>query len=164
MATKEEFVQTVQQMRDAQKSYFKTRNKGALIRSKQLESAVDKMIVQLEKQWQWRKYRQKTRKNNTPHASKSTGNNNNIRVSTYSASASFKTHISMIEAMNAYMQRLAMHEQTGVLKSTYEFLTPAETVGSINPQNFNTKWILNLYLINFCLRTPVFQLLQKPPT
>lgn len=48
MVTTQEFVQEVKAMRMAQTSYFSTRSKGALIRAKQHEAAVDKMIVELQ--------------------------------------------------------------------------------------------------------------------
>lgn len=38
------FVTTVQDMRDAQKAYFKTRDHDVLIKSKTLESKVDGMV------------------------------------------------------------------------------------------------------------------------
>jgi len=42
-----DFVYLVAEMRKAQKSYFKTRNKGALIRSKELEKKVDDLLEDL---------------------------------------------------------------------------------------------------------------------
>ena len=38
------FLEVVSQMRSAQKKYFRTRDKDVLIKSKQLESQVDKFI------------------------------------------------------------------------------------------------------------------------
>ena len=43
------FCSLVEQMRDAQKNYFKTRSKGWLIRSKQLEKQVDDLVEQFKK-------------------------------------------------------------------------------------------------------------------
>ncbi|MEX0274284.1 MAG: hypothetical protein AB3N16_07900 [Flavobacteriaceae bacterium] len=40
----EDFLEAVRAMRKAQNSYFTTRKRGALIRSKQLEKKVDAMI------------------------------------------------------------------------------------------------------------------------
>lgn len=48
MVTTEQFLQEVKAMRLAQTSYFGTRSKGALIRAKQHEANVDKMIVELQ--------------------------------------------------------------------------------------------------------------------
>jgi len=41
-----EFVDKVREMRQAQKTYFKTRLQGDLIKSKQLESIVDKALAE----------------------------------------------------------------------------------------------------------------------
>lgn len=40
----DEFVKTVQEMRKYQKEYFKTRNKVALAKSKELERKLDNML------------------------------------------------------------------------------------------------------------------------
>ena len=42
------FSTLVKEMRDAQKLYFKTRKTGVLIRAKELEARVDRMIVQIQ--------------------------------------------------------------------------------------------------------------------
>ncbi len=42
--TPTDFLQLVQDMREAQKSYFSTRSKAALVRSKELEKKVDELI------------------------------------------------------------------------------------------------------------------------
>lgn len=44
----EKFIDTVKRMREAQKEYFKTRDRKVLIHSKCLEGAVDKMILDYE--------------------------------------------------------------------------------------------------------------------
>ncbi len=44
----EEFITLVREMRDAQKEYFKTRNKIILAKSKDLERKVDKMLSQFQ--------------------------------------------------------------------------------------------------------------------
>lgn len=46
--TAKEFFNTVASMRDAQKEYFKTRSKEALVNSKMLESMVDKEISRVK--------------------------------------------------------------------------------------------------------------------
>lgn len=46
----EELIKLVEEMRNAQKEYFRTRNYGVLIRSKQLESQVDKKLQELKNQ------------------------------------------------------------------------------------------------------------------
>ena len=43
----DEFVKTVQEMRNAQKEYFKTRDKAILAKSKELERKVDNMLSNL---------------------------------------------------------------------------------------------------------------------
>lgn len=40
----DEFVKTVREMRNAQKEYFKTRDKEVLAKSKELERKVDRML------------------------------------------------------------------------------------------------------------------------
>lgn len=42
-----EFVELVREMRNAQKEYFKTRDKNVLQRSKELERKVDSFLAQL---------------------------------------------------------------------------------------------------------------------
>ena len=42
-----EFIELVAQMRTAQKTYFRTRDKGVLEQSKSLERQVDAAIIQL---------------------------------------------------------------------------------------------------------------------
>lgn len=42
-----EFVKTVQDMRDTQKAYFKTRNREMLTKSKSLEAKVDVMVDEM---------------------------------------------------------------------------------------------------------------------
>ena len=44
------FLEVVSQMRSVQKEYFRTRNKDVLIKSKQLESLVDKFITDFNSQ------------------------------------------------------------------------------------------------------------------
>jgi len=46
-ASKGDFVATVKEMRTAQKNYFKTRKKGFLFQSKDLEKKVDVMLTNL---------------------------------------------------------------------------------------------------------------------
>ncbi len=48
--THAEFIELVEQMRTAQKNYFKTRSKDVLIESKALERQVDAAIVQLKQE------------------------------------------------------------------------------------------------------------------
>lgn len=43
----EEFIKTIQEMRDAQKEYFKTRDRVSLAKSKELERKVDNMLSNL---------------------------------------------------------------------------------------------------------------------
>ncbi len=43
------FCTLVEQMRDAQKNYFKTRSKGWLVRAKELEKQVDDLVHQFKK-------------------------------------------------------------------------------------------------------------------
>ncbi len=43
----DEFIKTVQEMRNAQKEYFKTRDKATLAKSKELERKVDNMLSHL---------------------------------------------------------------------------------------------------------------------
>lgn len=43
----DEFVKTVQEMRNYQKEYFKTRDKATLAKSKELERKVDNMLSNL---------------------------------------------------------------------------------------------------------------------
>lgn len=47
----EKFIDTVKRMRDAQKEYFKTKNRKVMLHSMMLEGAVDKMIEEHE-EWQ----------------------------------------------------------------------------------------------------------------
>jgi len=49
MITLDKFIDTVREMRDNQKQYFKTRNKSALIESKRLEKEVDTQIDHLKR-------------------------------------------------------------------------------------------------------------------
>lgn len=43
----DEFVKTVQEMKNAQKEYFKTKDKAILAKSKELERKVDNMLSNL---------------------------------------------------------------------------------------------------------------------
>lgn len=43
----EEFIKTIQEMRNAQKEYFKTRDRVSLAKSKELEREVDNMLSNL---------------------------------------------------------------------------------------------------------------------
>jgi hypothetical protein len=43
----EEFIKTIQEMRNAQKEYFKTRDRVSLAKSKELERKVDNMLSNL---------------------------------------------------------------------------------------------------------------------
>ena len=43
----DEFIKTVQEMRNAQKEYFRTRDKAILAKSKELERKVDNMLSAL---------------------------------------------------------------------------------------------------------------------
>ena len=45
--TPEEFIAAVANMRNAQKDYFRTRSQQTLERSKALEKAVDKMLIEM---------------------------------------------------------------------------------------------------------------------
>lgn len=45
-----DFAGLVEAMRDAQKAYFKTRSKEALIESKQIEARVDKAILAIKEE------------------------------------------------------------------------------------------------------------------
>lgn len=41
-----EFIELVREMRNAQKEYFKTRDRGVLLKSKELERKVDSFLTQ----------------------------------------------------------------------------------------------------------------------